>query len=166
MRLFARKDRSPLEPLPLRRPRLDGTGWPDPAALGRPSFESATYYEMATRRAYEPQAHAVADALVAAALPRVVTGATAEDEPYLDKVLLVAARIGAGLGIVDREQVAAGPDVLDRDVARALEQAQRGLPTMREDWTRIAGWFLLAGHLLAREGPDVLPELLDGLEPP
>lgn len=166
MGLFTRRDRPVPDPLPLRTPRLDGTGWPDPSALGRPSFASATYYEMATRRAYEPQAHAIADALLAAALPRVSTGATAEDEPYLRKVLLVAARIGAGLGLVDREQLAAGPEVLHRDIALALVQARRGLPAMRQDWALVAGWFLLAGHLLARSGPDALPEVLAGIDQP
>lgn len=164
MRLFTRRAAPPAEPLLLVLPRLDGTGWPDPALLGRPSFDVVTYHEMGTRRAYEPEAHAVADALLPAALPRFTTDAGPEDAPYLAKVFSVAARVGAGIGLVDRDQVALRSDVLDRAVAGALWQARRALPAMRPDWALAAAWFLLAGHRLGRQGPAALPGLLDALE--
>ena len=129
MPLFARRSR-PVLTLPLVLPRPDGTGWPD---LARPSFEASTYHELGTRRAYEPEAHAV------------------------------AARIGAGIGLVDREQVAPGSHDLDPAIAGALLLARRGLPAMQADWARVGGWFLLAGHRLGRCGPDALPELLEVL---
>ncbi|CAA9308809.1 MAG: hypothetical protein AVDCRST_MAG07-322 [uncultured Frankineae bacterium] len=163
MPLFARRARPEPAPLRLVVPRLDGTGWPDRAVVGRPTFDAAAYHEMGTRRAYEPEAHAVADTLVPAALERIRTGAGPDDEPYLVKVFVVAARVGTGIGLVDREQAAPGSDVLDRAVAGALWQARRELPAMREDWARTAGWFLLAGHRLGRQGPGALPVLLDGL---
>ncbi|MFP5405041.1 MAG: tetraacyldisaccharide 4'-kinase, partial [Gammaproteobacteria bacterium] len=79
------------------RPRLDGTGWPDAA---RPSFDAAAYLELGTQRAYDPQAHAVADRLVEAALPRLRVVADPEDQPFLAKTFGVAARIGVGIAVV------------------------------------------------------------------
>ena len=157
MPLFARRSRPVL---PLVLPRLDGTGWPDG---GRPSFDAAAYLELGTRRAYEPEAHAVADSLVPVALPRLQVDADEADRPYLGKTFLVAARIGAGIGLVDREQQPAGSLELDPAIAGALVLARRGLPAMRDDWGRACGWFLLAGHRLGRCGPQALPELLDAL---
>jgi hypothetical protein len=162
--LFARR-RRPEPPLRLLLPRRNGVGWPDPG--GRPSFAASTYLELGTRRAYEPQAHAVADLLVPAALPRLGLVADPVDEPYLLRTFTVAARIGAGIGLVDREQRAPGAgqgdDDLDPAIAGALLLARRGLPAMQDDWAGAGGWFLLAGHRLGRCGPDALPELLDVL---
>jgi hypothetical protein len=155
--LFARRTRTALR---LELPHVDGTGWPE---AGRPGFSAAAYLELGTQRAYEPEAHAVADRLVPAALPRMGVVADPEDQPYLAKTFTVAARIGAGIGLVDREQVAVGSTDLDPAVAGALVLARRGLPSMQDDWARAGGWFLLAGHRLGRCGPDALPELLDVL---
>jgi hypothetical protein len=155
--LFARRSRPAL---PLVLPRLDGAGWPDP---GRRSFDAAAYLELGTRRAYEPEAHAAADRLMATALPLLGVVADPEDQPYLVKTFTVAARIGAGIGLVDREQVAPGSPDLDPAIAGALLLARRGLPAMQDDWARVGGWFLLAGHRLGRCGPGALPELLDAL---
>jgi hypothetical protein len=141
-------------------PSLDGAGWPDP---GRSGFDAAAYLELGTQRAYDPEAHAAADRLLAEALPRMHVVAEPEDRPYLAKTFTVAARIGAGIGIVDREQVAADPAELDPAVAGALVLARRGLPAMQDDWARAGGWFLLAGHRLGRFGPGALPELLEQL---
>jgi hypothetical protein len=152
--LFARRSRPAL---PLLLPLPDGSGWPDP---GRRSFDAAAYLELGTRRAYEPEAHAVADRLVPAALPRLHVAASSDDQPYLNRTFTVAARIGAGIGLVDREQGSAA-DELDPAVAGALQLARRGLPAMQDDWARVGGWFLLAGHRMGRCGPDALPELLD-----
>jgi hypothetical protein len=155
--LFARRSRPAL---PLLLPRLDGAGWPDP---GRAGFDASAYLELGTQRAYDPEAHAAADRLLAEALPRMGVVADAEDQPYLAKTFTVAARIGAGIGIVDREQVAGSPSELDPAIASALVLARRGLPSMQDDWARAGGWFLLAGHRLGRCGPDALPELLEQL---
>ena len=158
---FLRRPRPVPEPLPLALPRPDGSSWLN--AMAQPSFEASTYYEMATRRAHEPEAHALADRLLEAALPAVPTGASAEDEPYLRKVLLTAARIGVGLGLVDPSP----PGRLDPAVAGALGQARRGLPAMQPDWALLGAWFLAAGHYLARhDGPareDVLRVLVEQL---
>ena len=157
MPLFARRSRAAL---PLVVPRPDGTDWPEP---GRAGFSASAYLELGTQRAYDPEAHAAADRLLAEALPRMGVVADAEDQPYLAKTFTVAARIGAGIGIVDREQVAGSPSELDPAIASALVLARRGLPSMQDDWARAGGWFLLAGHRLGRCGPDALPELLDVL---
>ena len=152
--------------LPLDVPRLDGTGWPDPAEVGRPSFEANAYYEVATRNAFEPEAHEVADALVAAVLPHVPTGVSAEDEPYLRKLFLTAARIGAGMGRVERDLPTPDLERVDRHVAAALWQARRKLPAMRPDWAASAAYFLLAGYYVARTELYVIPTLVERLGSP
>lgn len=146
MPLFGR--RAAPAPLPLVVPRRDGTGWT--AAHAHTSFEASTHYENGSRQAYEPAVHALADRLLAQVLPAVDTGATAEDAPYLEKVLRTAARIGVGLGRVERESTATPPGELDRGIAGALGLARRGLPAMPPEQERLAAWFLLAGHFLAR----------------
>ncbi len=157
MPLFARRSRPVL---PLVLPRLDGSGWPD---VGRSGFDASAYLELGTSRAYDPEAHAAADSLLALALPRMGVVADPADQPYLAKTFTVAARIGAGIGLVDREQVAAGSADLDPAIAGALALALRRLPAMQDDWARAGGWFLLAGHRLGRCGPGALQELLDAV---
>lgn len=164
---FFRRPAAALAPVPLVLPRLDGSGWPE--SSGRPSFEASTYAEMGNRRAYEPDAHALADQLVDLLLPRLRTGAAAEDEPHLHKVFRTAARIGVGIGLVGREATSTGPGELDPGLAGALGVARRGLPAMQPDWTRTAAWMLLGGHYLARQDPAardvVLAALVEQLEP-
>ena len=157
MPLFTRRSRPAL---PFVLPRLDGSGWPD---AGRAGFDASAYLELGTQRAYDPQAHAAADRLLELALPRLRVVADPADQPYLARTFTVAARIGAGIGLVDREQVAVGSGELDPAIAGALLLARRGLPAMQDDWARAGGWFLLAGHRLGRCGPDALQELLDAL---
>lgn len=142
-------------------PRVDGTGWPDEAAVGRPSFEMNTFYELGLRHAYDPEAHAVADRLVADVLPHVRTDVAAQDQPYLHKVFSTAARIGAGLGIVERGLAGSDPAQVDRRVAGALWQARRKLPAMQPAWLTLAGYFLLAGFHVARTGPEVVERLAE-----
>lgn len=165
MRVFARRARpAPLELL-LQVPRPDGSTWVDESALGRPGFASSTYLEMGTRQAHEPAAHAWADRLLEAALPRLVTGASPEDAPYLRRTLLVAAQLGAGLGAVDRGLHPPPSLVLEPAIATALWQARRGLPAMRDDWALAGAWFLQAGHYLARrDDPTALAEVLGALD--
>lgn len=162
MGIFRRKPPlPPPAPLRLALPRPDGSTWLN--AMAQTSFEASTYYEMATRRAHEPDAHTLADRLVEAALPRVSTGARAEDEPYLRKVLRTAAQIGAGLGLVDPSP----PGLLEPGVAGALGVARRGLPAMQPGWALLGAWFLAAGHFLARHDgaarEDALAALLEEL---
>jgi len=160
--LFGR--RAALAPLPLVLPRL-GDNWP--VAATRPSFEASTYYETGCRQAYEPAAHALAGLLLGAALPHLPTGAAEVDAPYMHKVLLTAARIGAGIGLVERTSTAARPGELDPAVAGALGLARRQLPAMQEPAALAAAWCLLAGHYLARHEPSqaegVLRELVEQL---
>lgn len=154
---FLRRARTAPQPLPLALPRADGSTWL--SAMAQPSFEASTYYELATRRAHSPDAHALADRLVDAALPRVSTGVAAEDAPYLHKVLRTAAQVGAGLGLVDPSP----PGLLDPAVAGALGLARRGLPAMQPDWALLGAWFLAAGHFLARHDADARDAALAAL---
>ena len=158
MRLFSRRPSH----VPLGVPRLDGTTWPDEGLVGRPTFEANTFYELAVRRAYESEAHALAEELVAAVLPHLDTGADPEDEPYLRKVFSVAARVGVGLGMVERT-LDPLPDSTDRRIAAALWQARRKLPAMQPHWARTAAYFVLAGHYVARTEPAVIPGLVEDL---
>jgi hypothetical protein len=162
--LFSRRP-SPPSHLPLPPPGLDGAGWPDEGAAGRGSFESSTYYELAVRHAYDLEAHAVGDRLVDDLLPLVSTGVSEQDEPYLHKVFLTAARIGAGIGIVERSLGPANPQLVDRHIAGALWQGRRKLPAMQPDWGRTAGFFLLAGFHVVRGGREVVDRLADELGP-
>ena len=162
MGLFARRPRPPSH-LPLGAPRLDGGGWPDEAAAGRPSFDSQTLLETATRHAFEPEAHAIADALEHPALARVDVRAAPEDLPHLVKLLTTAARIGAGLGRVERGLGPGEPGMVDRRIAAALWQARRQQPPMPGEWSRLAAWFLLAGHRLGLDGPAAVEGVLAGL---
>ena len=161
---FRRRPAPPPADLPYLRPRLDGTGWPEESAVGRPSFDTATFAELGQRHAYDPEAHVVADRLTTNLLPHLSTGVSAEDEPYLRKTFTTAARIGAGLGIVERGLASStSATTMDRRVAGALWQARRRLPAMRPDWTAAAAWFLLAGYAVARSGLHVVDELREDL---
>lgn len=163
MGLFRRAPRP--DPVPLVLPLLDGTGWP--AAAGRASFEASTYAEMAGRRAHDPDARGLADRLLEACTPLLPVQVSPQDAPYLRKTWSTAARLGAALGLVDREAVASPAGTLDDGVAGALGLARRGLPPMQDDWSRITTWLLLAAHWLARQEPDrreaAVRELQDAL---
>ena len=154
MRLFAGRAGRPDTPLELDRPRPDGAGWPDPADVGRRSFQGSALYELGLRNAYEIEAHAVADALVDALLPRLETGASEQDAPYFRKVVLTAARIGAGLGRCDD-----GGPYVERRLAQALLLARAALPGMPPVQAGVAGYFLLAGFHTARSGRDEVGRL-------
>ena len=157
MRLF--RSRPEPGPLPLPPPRPDGTGWPDAGVVGRPTFAANALHESGLRNAYEIEAHAVADRLVDQLLPRLPTGAQPQDEPFLRKVLLTAARVGAGLGAVARRSDGVGADLVGRGVAGALLLARRALPDMPPAQAALAGYFLLAGFRVARIGPDEVDRL-------
>lgn len=166
MGLFARRSSQPPRPtrVPLGWPRLGGGGWPDETVVGWPSFEANTYYELANRRAYDGEAHALAEELVDAAMPHVPTGTLAEDQPYLRKLFTVAARIGIGIAIVERSLGAPEGDTVDRHIAGALWQARRKQPAMPPHLAGAAAWFLLAGYWVGRTEPTVIPVLVDDLD--
>lgn len=158
MRLFRRRPPTELS-LPL--PQLSGDGgWPP--SPGR-TFEAATLHELGTRRAFEADAHGIGDALLEAALPHLDLHVAPEDEPHLRSVLSAAARIGAGIGLVETDLSSPPPERLTDAAAGALWQARGGLPRMQEDWARVAAWFLLAGHRAARVGPSALVPLVQAL---
>ena len=141
-------------------------GWPDPAQLGRPGFDSSSLHQSALGHAYDLDAHAVADHLVAQVVPLLAIGVDPVDAPYLRTVLLNAARVGAGLGIAERSlEPRPGDDVVDRRLASAMWQARRGLPAMRPDWERTAAFLLVAGLHGVRGGPTVVDALAVRLRP-
>ena len=87
------------------------------------SFEVSTLYEMGYREAFEPEAHLVADQLMDRLLPAVPLGEVAqEDAPYLRRVFMVAAQVGAGIGIVEVRTLCAGAVVFgSADLGCAVE---------------------------------------------
>lgn len=149
MPLFGRRPAP--QPLPLERPRLDGSGWPGDPDLGRASFAVSTRYEVGSRRAHDLDALGLAERLVDALLPPLGLRVAEPDAPYLRNLLLTAARVGAGLGLL----AAGAPGTVDRATAGALWLARRALPAMPADQERVAAWLLLAGHWAART--DVAP---------
>lgn len=133
--------------MPLVLPRPDGTGWPDVPA--RAGFDVQTTGVTGERRAAEPDALGVAERVLEALLPHLRVEAAREDLPHVEKLLLVAARRGAGLGLLEREGTGE-PGVVDRAVAGALWQAraQVGAPDPAVD--AAASYLLLAAYWAAR----------------
>ncbi|RYV52299.1 hypothetical protein [Pengzhenrongella frigida] len=154
--------------LALRLPRLDGSSWPDHRAVGRASFEVNTLYELGYREAFEPEAHAIAEAIVDEVLPSIAVDAPAADEPFLRRTFLVAAQVGAGIGIVEARTTGLGELETDRRIWGALWHALQDLPALAPPHRFIAAYLMQSGHYLARTGVAAIPLLLAGLdgEPP
>jgi hypothetical protein len=159
MPLFRRKPRL----VPLQLPRLDGTSWPEPHDIGPPSFAVLALYQMGYREAFEPEAHDIADRLVAEVLPMVRVDAAPQDAPYLRQVLISAAQIGAGIGIVERRVANTDERSIDRQVGGALWEALSDLPAMPPTQRRVARYLLQSGHYVARTDLATIPLLLASL---
>jgi hypothetical protein len=156
--------RSGPDAVPVGLPDLSGGGWPDEAATGRPGFATATYRELGVRHAFDLEAHAVADRVLDGLLPHLPLQTSAEDEPYVRKLLLTAARLGAGLALVERTLPAPAPGTVDRHLAGALWEARRTLPEgQRPDGRAAAAYVLLAGFWVGRDGPGVVDRLVQDL---
>jgi hypothetical protein len=159
---FRRRPDPPV--LPLQMPRLDGTSWPERGAASRPSFATATLFQMGYREAFEPEAHDIAEEIVAEVLRRLALEADPVDEPYLRKACTTAARLGAGLGIVERRSGYADERSTDRRIAAALWQARRDLAGLPAPWQGAAAYLMQCGYYVARTHPATVPLLLDALE--
>ena len=153
--MFRRRPRPEPEPLPLAVPRPDGTGWPDAPGLARAGFDVQTYGQVGERRAADPDALGIAERLLEVLLPVLHLQVGDEDAPHVRKTLTVAARRGAGLGLVEQEMPTAQPDVVDRRIAGALWLARADLPRRPGDVAAAASYLLLAGYWAART--DVSP---------
>lgn len=159
MPLFSRRPRL----LPLSAPRLEEFPQPD---AGSGSFAAATIYQTGYREAFEPEAHEVSDLLaevIDAATARAQIVVAAEDEPYLRQVFISAARIGAGIGLVERRGGTVDEHHIDRDIEGALREAVGALPSMSPEQHRVARYLLRSGHYVARTGPQVVRQLLTEL---
>ena len=150
--------------MPFQLPRLDGRTWPDRGAVGRASFEVSTLYEMGYREAFETEAHTIADQLMDRLLPTVPLGEVAEeDAPYLRRVFLVAAQVGAGIGIVEVRTLSPAQWYSDRPIWGALWKALDDLPRMRQQHQAVARYMMQSGYYVARTHPGVIDELLAAL---
>lgn len=152
------------EPLPLQLPRLDGSSWPDRRVVGRTSFEVSTLYEMGYREAFEPEAHAIADLLLTELLPAIpVDDVAREDAPYLRRIFMVAAQVGAGVGIVEARTMAPDEWSSDRRIWGALWKALCDLPTMPKQQRFAASYMMHSGYYLARTHYGKIQQLLAAL---
>lgn len=161
MRLIRRRSTPPLT---LQLPRLDGGSWPDGRALGRTSFDVNALYEMGYREAFEPEAHAIAEVITDEVLPKIDVEVPAQDEPYLRRIFMVAAQVGAGIGIVESRVTGLDELETDRRIWAALWKALRDLPALAPQHRFIAAYLMQAGHYVARTGVATVPLLLAGLE--
>jgi hypothetical protein len=149
------------EPLPLQLPRPDGSNWPDRGAVGRMSFEVSTLYEMGYREAFEPAAHAIADLLTDQLLPAIALGGVADqDAPYLQRVFMVAAQVGAGIGLVEARSLQPDQWCSDRRIWGALWKALDDLPRLRQQQRSVATFMMHSGYYLARTHLDAVDQLL------
>lgn len=131
--------------------------------MGRSSFAASTLYRAGHGEAFTPEAHDVADALLAEVLPRLQLDSAPGDLPYLRRVLGSAAQVGAGIALVSRSR-AGHDDFVDRQVAGALLEAADELPAMPAHRHAVATYFLYCGYYLARTGPAGLTVLLAELD--
>lgn len=141
--------------VPLRAPRLDGSTWPghDPGA--RSGFEAATTHRLGLDAAFTPEAHDVADLVVARLVPHLDFAASVDDLPHTIDLLRSATRIGAGLGLVDARR-RPGRDRMRAEVAGALVEAEHDLPPLTPPLARLVRYLLHAGHHVARLGPETV----------
>ena len=143
-------------------PRLDGSSWSELGASRRASFAVAALYEMAQEEAHTEAAHGVTDLVVLELLPRLWTGAAAEDEAHMQRVCVASAQLGAGIGFTERRSVHDGAGTA-REIAGVLWLAVADLPRMPPHQTAVARYLLQCGYHLARTGPDGLPDLVAAL---
>ena len=152
------------EPLPLQLPRPDGSNWPDRSAVGRMSFEVSTLYEMGYREAFEPAAHAIADLLMDEVLPAIpLVGVAGQDAPYLRRVFMVAAQVGAGIGLVEAGSLQPAQWCSDRRIWGALWKAMDDLPRLHQQQRSVATFMMHSGYYLARTNLGAIDHVLTAL---
>ena len=115
------------------------------------SFEVSTLYEMGYREAFEPAAHAIADLLMDQLLPAIpLDGVADQDAPYLQRVFMVAAQVGAGIGLVEARSLQPAQWCSDRRIWGALWKAMDDLPRLHQQQRSVATFMMHSGYYLAR----------------
>jgi hypothetical protein len=128
------------------------------------SFEVSTLYEMGYREAFEPAAHAIADLLMDRLLPAVAVGGVADqDAPYLHRVFMVAAQVGAGIGLAEERSLQPAQWCSDRRIWGALWQAMDDLPRLHQQQQSVAAFMMHSGYYLARTDLGAVDQLLAAL---
>ncbi len=128
--------------------------------MGRAGFDVSTLYEMGYREGLEPAAHEIADQLLTALLPILPLGEVQpEDQPYLERILMVAAQVGAGIGIVEARTLAPPAGMSDRRIWGVLWRGLRDLPEVPAAQRFAAAYLMQAGHFIARTGDAAIPRL-------
>lgn len=128
--------------------------------MGRVTFEVSTLYEMGQREGFEPVAHEIADQLLDALLPLLPLGPVEPiDQPYLQRILMVAAQVGAGIGLIEVRSLAPPPGFADRRIWSVLWKALGDLPAVPAPQRFAAGYLMAAGHYVARTGDAAITDL-------
>ena len=124
----------------------------------------ATLYEVGYREAFEPRAHGIAELLFDEVLPAIpLQDMASEDVPYLRRTFLVAAQVGAGIGLVEVRITGTDPQSTDRRTWAALWRGLRELPPMEPPHRLVAAYLMQAGHYVARTDAGAVPLLLSTL---
>jgi hypothetical protein len=124
------------------------------------TFEVSTLYEMGYREAFEPTAHAIADLLMDQLLPAIPLGGVADqDAPYLQRVFMVAAQVGAGIGLVEARSLQPAQWCSDRRIWGALWKALDDLPRLHQQQRLVATFMMHSGYYLARTNLGAINQL-------
>ncbi|MEP6979516.1 MAG: hypothetical protein ABJA16_02010 [Nakamurella sp.] len=128
------------------------------------TFEVSTLYEMGQRAGFEPVADEIADQLLDELLPWLPLGTVDPvDEPYLQRILMTAAQLGAGIGLVEVRTSAPADGLVDRQTWGVLWKALGDLPTVPAPQRFAAAFLMQAGHYVARVGDRAIPGIVAGL---
>ncbi len=150
----------------LAAPRLDGSTWPALAPGARSGFGASTIHRLGLEEAFTPRAREIADVVTSRLVPLLPYETRAEDLPHLVDLLRSAARVGAGIGLVELRDSTLPADVVGRDAAGALGEAERDLPPLPAPLGGLTRYVMHAGHHLARRGTDAVDllaaDLADG----
>lgn len=147
----------------MRAPALDGSTWPPDQPGARTGFGAATTHRMGLDAAFTPRAQDIADLVTARLVSLLDFDASPEDVPHVIDVLRSAARVGAGIGIVDARNSSLTLELMGADAAGALGEAERDLPGLTPELHAYARFVLHAGHHVARVGPQAVEALEEAI---
>ncbi len=124
----------------------------------------STLYELGYREGLEPAAHEIAETLVTTLAPTIPLGdVAAQDAPFVRRILMVAAQVGAGIGIVEARTSGPPPRTSDPVVWAVLWRALDDLPALPRPQRFAAAFLLTAGYYVARTGEASVGVLSDVL---
>ena len=90
-------------------------------------------------------------------------GVAEQDVPYLQRVYMVAAQVGAGIGLVEARSLQPAPWCSDRRIWGALWKAMDDLPGLPQQQHAVAAFMMHSGYYLARTDLGAVDQLLAAL---